>query len=255
MTIDVLPDITVVFLVLFARIGTLVMLMPGLGEQSVPMNVRLALALLLTLVFYPLTAPSLPAGLAENPPALMMAMIREVLVGLGLGLLMRMLMSLTQTAGAIIAQMMGLSFAQSVDPTMGGAQGAILGSFLGVVGITMIFVTDLHHLAIAGLAGSYRVFPPGSFMPIGDMSRMATSTIAGVFVVAVQISAPFIVFGLVFNFALGLLAKLMPQLQVFFLAMPVTIFVGMMLFALLLMTMVTAYLGHLESGLMRLVPR
>ncbi|SON56202.1 flagellar biosynthesis protein FliR [Hartmannibacter diazotrophicus] len=254
MTIQILPGVTVLFFLLFARIGSLVMLMPALGEQTIPVNIRLAMALVLTLVLYPITVTSLPTGLENNAPQMITALVREALIGLALGLLMRILVSLSQTAGAIIAQNMGLSFAQTVDPTM-GQQGAILGSFLGMVGVTMIFVTDLHHVAIAGLAGSYKIFPPGGDFPVGDMAEVATDTIAGVFEVACQISAPFIVFGLVFSFALGILAKLMPQLQVYFLAMPVTIFVGLMLFALLMVPMVMAYVGHIESGLMRLVPQ
>ncbi len=253
MTITILPDVTLRFILLFARIGTLVMLMPGLGEQSVPANIRLALALLLTLVFYPLAFDAFPSGLADDGLRLVQMVMREVIVGLAIGVLMRMMMALSQTAGAIIAQQAGLAFAQSVDPTM-GQQGAVFGSFLGMTGVTLIFLTDLHHVAIAGLAGSYRVFPPEGFMPIGDFSELAVATVAGMFEVACQISAPFIVFGLVFHFALGLLAKLMPQLQVFFLAMPVTVFVGMMLFALLIIAMTTSYLAHVEEGLMRLVP-
>lgn len=254
MIINIAPEVTVLFLLLFARLGAMVMLMPGLGEQAVPARIRLAVALLLTLIFYPLTAPLLPTGLASDPPRLLLLMGQELLLGLALGLLTRMLMAATQVAGATIAFQIGLSFSQTVDPTM-GQQGAIIGSFLAVTGMTMIFLTDLHHVALAGLAGSYRVFPPGEFIPVGDMADAAVRTASEVFAIGVRISAPFIVFGLVFSLGLGVLAKLMPQLQVFFLAMPVTIFVGLVLFALLLITMMTVYLGHLENGLMRLVPR
>ena len=252
MIITVLPDVTVLFLLLFARLGALVMLLPALGEQAIPTRVRLSFALMLTLVFYPLVSGTLPQGLADDTAALLVAMISELLIGLAFGLIARMLLSATQVAGASIASNIGLGFAQTVDPTM-GQQGAIIGSFLAVTGMTMIFATNLHHVAIAGIAESYAMFPPGGALPLADLRDAAIMTVAESFKIGIQISAPFIVFGLVFNLGLGVLAKLMPQLQVFFLAMPVSIFVGLVLFAFLIGTIMTWYLNHVQAGLMRMV--
>jgi flagellar biosynthetic protein FliR len=252
MIIRILPEVTVLFLLLFARLGALVMLLPALGEQAIPTRVRLSFALLLTLVFYPLVSGQLPQGLSDDMPALIFAMVSEILIGLGFGLIARMLLSATQIAGAAIASNIGLGFAQTVDPTM-GQQGAIIGSFLAVTGMTLIFAADLHHVAIAGIAESYTMFPPGGMIPIADLRDAAIMTVAESFKIGVQISAPFIVFGLVFNLGLGVLAKLMPQLQVFFLAMPVSIFVGLILFAFLIATIMTWYLEHVRAGLMRMI--
>ena len=252
MTISVLPGTTVLFLLLFARIGALMMLMPAIGEQAIPGRVRLTLALALTLVLFPLISSTLPQDLLDNTPALLVTLVTEVLIGLGFGLLARILLSATQVAGATIASTIGLGFAQTLDPTM-GQQGAIVGSFLSVTGVMLIFAMDLHHLAILGIADSYEMFPPGLAIPIVDMRDAVIMTIAEAFKVGVQISAPFMVFGLVFNLGLGVLTKLMPQLQVFFLAMPVSIAVGLMLLALLLGTMMSWYLGHVETGLVRLM--
>lgn len=253
MIVSVLPDLTVTFLLMFARLGGLVMLMPGLGEQAVPGRIRLALALLLTLVFYPLDGDRYPDGLAADTPRLIVLFIGELLVGVGVGLLARMLVSAAQVAGTVIAFQIGLSFSQTVDPTM-GEQGAVFASFMAITGTVLIFVLDLHHLAIAGLSGTYDLFPPGAPLMLGDMSRLATETVAGTFRVGVQIAAPFIVFGLVLSLGLGMLAKLIPQMQVYFVAMPLQIWLGLLLFALLLSTMMLAYARHLEEGLMRFLP-
>ncbi|WP_237152574.1 flagellar biosynthetic protein FliR [Oryzibacter oryziterrae] len=253
MIVHVLPDVTVLFLLLFARIGSMVMLMPGVGEQTISATIRLAFALLLTLILYPVEARTLPAGLSDDMNRMLVAMIWEIMIGLGLGLLARLLLSVAQIAGTTIASAIGLGFAQSVDPTM-GQQGAILSSFLSVVGVTLIFATDLHHVAIAGIAGSYKLFPPGEMIPLGDFRDAAIMTIADSFKVGIQISAPFLVFALVFNLGLGVLQKLMPQFQVFFMAMPVTIMLGLVFFAFLIGTIMSLYEGHVETGLMRLVP-
>lgn len=253
MTIRILPEVTVLFLLLFARIGALCMLMPGIGEQTISARVRLTFALLLTAVFYPVLSNRLPAGLANDMNRLIFALIAEVIIGVAIGLTARLLMSVIQVAGTAIASDIGLGFAQSVDPTM-GQQGAIISSFLSVTGMTVIFVTDLHHVAIAGIAGSYTMFPPGEMVPVGDFKDAAILTIAESFKTALQIAAPFLVFALVYNLGLGVLQKLMPQFQVYFLAMPLTIMIGLAIFASLIVTIIGLYRSFLETGLMRLVP-
>lgn len=252
MIIRILPEITVLYLLLFARTGAMVMLMPGLGEQPVSPRIRLAIALTLSLVFYPIVAPLLPQGLVGNTSRLLFAMLWELMIGLGLGLISRALMSAVQTAGTSIATNIGLSFAQTVDPTM-GQQGAIFSSFLSVVGVAIIFTTDLHHIAIAGILDSYQLFPPGAAFPIDDFREAAVMAIAGSFKVGIQISAPFIVFALVFNLGLGVLQRLMPQFQVYFLAAPLTILTGLLMTAVLIGSIMRLYQSHIESGLMRLI--
>ena len=253
MIIRILPEVTVLFLLLFARIGALVMLMPGLGEQTISARVKLSLALLLTMVFYPTLSGKLPTGLANDTNRLIFALISEVLIGIALGLTARLLLSVVQIAGTAIASDIGLGFAQSVDPTM-GQQGAIISSFLSVTGVTIIFMTDLHHVALAGIAGSYTMFPPGEMVPVADFKDAVILTIAESFRTALQISAPFMVFALVYNLGLGLLQKLMPQFQVYFLAMPLTIVIGLAIFASLMVTIFGLYRSFVETGLMRLVP-
>lgn len=253
MIIHILPDVTVLFLLLFARIGALCMLMPGIGEPSLSGHVRLTFGLLLTAVFYPVLSNKLPSGLANDMNRLIFALIAEVIIGVAIGLIARLLMSVIQTAGTVIASDIGIGFAQSIDPTM-GQQGAIISSFLSVTGVTIIFVTDLHHVALAGIAGSYTMFPPGEMIPVGDFKDAAVLTIAESFKTALQIAAPFMVFGLVYNLGLGVLQKLMPQFQVYFLAMPLTILIGFAILASLLVTILGLYRSFLETGLMRLIP-
>ena len=143
-----IPEIATAFMLTFARVGTLVMLMPGIGEQMIPTRARLALALLLTLVLFPLTRTLLPAG--GTPDSVIGVLIGEIAVGFVLGLSARMVVAALQTAGNIVAQQLGLAFAMTVDPAMGGQQAAI-GNFLTLLGITLIFAADLHHLAIAAI--------------------------------------------------------------------------------------------------------
>jgi flagellar biosynthetic protein FliR len=156
--------------------------------------------------------------------------------------------------GSVVAQQLGLGFVTAVDPTQ-GQQGVIVGNFLTVLGVTLVFATDLHHLAIAALDQSYGLFRPGEVPLTGDMAALTTRTIAGAFNIGVQISAPFLVFGLLFNLGLGVLSRLMPQMQVFFIGMPVSILAGLLILFLVLGAMMGTFLGFFEGVMRELAPR
>jgi len=246
MTVSWGPDVAYYFLLLFARVGTIMMLLPAIGEQTIPARIRLGFALAFSFVLYPLIAPELattPATIA----GVVGTVAHEFAVGLIIGGLIRLILVAAQVAGAVIAYQMGLSMAQTADPTQGGVQGAIVGNFLAFTGVTLIFVTDMHHMLLAGVYESYFYFPPDAPLMFGDAAEMAVRIIAGGFVVGVQMAAPLLVFGLVFYLGLGILGRLMPQIQVFFMAMPANIIIGLILFATLLGLMMTWYMTHLES--------
>jgi flagellar biosynthesis protein FliR len=241
-----LPEVAYLYLLLFARVGTMLMLVPALGEQVIPARLRLSFALAFSLVLYPLLSPQLPR-LPPDVFNVIVLLLHELIVGLILGGISRIVVMGAQVAGSVIAFQTGLSVAQTADPTNGGIQGAIIGSFLSFLGIALIFATDLHHLALAAIHDSYMIFSPTTNLMFEDAAQMAIETVAGAFVIGVQMSAPFIVFGLVFYLGVGILGRLMPQLQVFFIAMPATISVGFILLALLLAMMMGWYLMHFES--------
>jgi flagellar biosynthetic protein FliR len=119
----------------------------------------------------------------------------------------------------------------------------------------MIFATDLHHLVIAALNDSYVIFRPGEMPVLGDVANALSTTVAGAFRIGVQIAAPFLVFGLLFNMGLGILAKLMPQMQVFFVGMPLTILIGFLILIMVLGAMMMTFLDYAGGVLHLLAPR
>jgi flagellar biosynthetic protein FliR len=254
MRIDIsfLPALAAAFMLVFARIGTMVMLLPGIGEITVPARIRLTLALVLSAILLPLHRSAYAVDLTAIGPVLLM-MGQELLIGAVLGLTARLAISALQIAGSVVAQQLGLGFVTAVDPTQ-GQQGAIVGNFLTVLGITLIFATDLHHLVIAALNDSYKLFQPGEIPATGDMAELVTRTIGTAFRIGIQLSAPFLVFGLLFNLGLGLLSRLMPQMQVFFVGMPLSILLGFMLLLLVAGAMMSTFLGYLEGVLNVLAP-
>jgi flagellar biosynthesis protein FliR len=243
-----LPGLAAAFLLTFARVGTLLMLMPGIGESFVSARVRLAFALLVSLVLFPMVRPLLPAGGGPASPALVTALIGEVAVGLTLGLAVRLVMAALQTAGNVVAAQLGLSYAMTVDPTMGGQQAAI-GNLLALLGVTLVLATDLHHVALGAIADSYSLLPPAGGPAAADAAALTVKAAGQGFALAIQIAAPFIAFGILFNLGLGVLSRMMPQFQVFFLGAPAMILVGFLVLLAALGAMMAVFLDGLGGFL------
>lgn len=241
-----LPETAFYYMLVFGRVGTMLMLAPALGEAIIPTRLRLSFALMFSLIVFPLVGGALPA-IPATITGMAMMLMREVAVGLILGAIARMIIMATQTAGAIIAFQAGLSMAMASDPSQPGVQGAIIGNFLTLLGVTLVFVLDLHHLVLAAIYDSYSYFPPTGSLMLEDASMAALNALANAFAVGIQMSAPFIVFGLVFYLGLGLLARLMPQLQVFFIAMPANVGIGLLLLMVLLASIMGWYISHFDQ--------
>jgi len=214
----------------FARMGAIVMLLPGIGETFVPPRIRLSFALALSLMLYPTVGPGvppLPAGAGD----LGLAVIRELLIGLMIGAILRLFMSSLAAAGEIVSLQTTLSFAQTANP-MQAQPSTTLGTFLGLIGIVLVFATDLDHLFITAVAKSHDLFPFSRDVPVADSGLLAIQTVGRSFGLGLQLAAPVVVFSLVFNIATGLVGRVMPQFQVFFISTPLTILLGLAVFGL-----------------------
>ncbi len=250
--ISLLPALAATFMLVFARIGAMVMLLPGLGEVNIPARIKLSIALLLTLIILPLHRQAYQVDMSSLAPLLVL-MVHEIVIGIVLGATARVTLSALQVAGSVIAQQLGLGFVTAVDPTQ-GQQGLLIGNFLTILGLTLLFATDSHHLVIAALNESYRIFSPGEFFPSGDVAALATRAFAAAFKIGMQLSAPFLVFGLVFNIGLGVLARLMPQMQVYFVGVPLSIIVGFLILALVISAIMGTFLDYFVSVMHELTP-
>jgi flagellar biosynthesis protein FliR len=215
---------------IFARLGAFVMLIPGIGETFVPARVRLAFAFLFALLLFPIvgaTAPAVPAAVSGAGGAI----IKEVLIGLMMGAILRLFMTSLSTAGEIVSIQTTLSFAQTANPTE-AQPSTSLGTFLGLLGLLLIMTTNLHHLFIAAIVKSYVIFPFTRAVPVADAGQLAIETVSRSFALGLQLAAPVLVFSLVFSVATGLVARVMPQFQVFFVATPLQVLLGLSVFAL-----------------------
>jgi flagellar biosynthetic protein FliR len=249
---DFLAGQAFAFMLLLCRAGAALMSAPGWGEQDLPQTVRLGFALAFTLLLLPALAPILPA-----PPDAIGRAAGLIAVETGVGLLLggaaRLFALALPVAGQITALSLGISNAIVFDPVLAG-QGGVLSRLFGLLAAVLVFATDLWLLPLAALAGSYRVLPAGLAFPAGDAAQLIVHALAGGFALAVQLAAPFILAALVFNGALGLLARLVPQLQVFFVALPIQVLGGLALLAVLLGSVVSAWVGAARLAISTLLP-
>ena len=243
---ELLPAGAFAFILLFVRVGAVVMLLPGVGEMYVPAPVRLALALAISVLLAPVLGGTLPPLPSQPLPTALLVGV-ELFTGIFIGLLVRFLVAALSVAGNVIAVQSGLGAATFFDPIM-ATQNVVFANFLSIVGVTALFVTDLHLMLLRGAVDSYALFPAGLMPMAGDAARHAGDMVSASFRLGIQISAPFIVFGLVFNVGLGLLNRLMPAFQVFFVMTPVQMALSFLLFAITLAAGTSWFLEHVEAG-------
>jgi flagellar biosynthetic protein FliR len=243
-----LSGIILTYLLVFARVGAMIMLLPGFGTMGVPARVRLVIALAIALALTPQVQSAYPAVAPSSITQLTILIIEEVTCGFLVGAMAAIIMSALQVAGFLIASQIGLAYAQTIDPTQ-NTQGAVVGNFMTMLGLVAMFGTNMHHLAIGAIAGSYRMLPPGGVLPTSDMVQLVIQLVSGSFALGFQLAAPFLVFGFAVYAGLGVLARLMPQLQIFFVAVPINIMAGFVILLALLGSIITVFLNYYSTSM------
>ena len=238
------------FLLIFSRIGSAMMLLPGIGQQFVSPNIRLTFALLVSFVMTPVlmdSLPIIPPTVAETS----LLLIGEILIGIFLGLIPRIAMAALQTAGTILALVSSMANMFILDP-ISEQQSSLLSTFLGIMGIVLVFVTDTHHLMLAAITESYTIFIPGGPIAVGDMADILARKTADSFRLGIQLSSPLILTGLAYYVGLGLMGRLMPQLPVFFFGLPAQIATQIVVMIIALPGIMLVFMAYLEGNLINI---
>lgn len=241
-----LPAWAFAFILVMARIGAAISLLPGMGEAEPPVMLRVGLGLGVTGLLLPAIAPSIPPVPEAGAQAAYM-IAAEVITGLWIGWLARMLVLALPIAGQFIAYMLGIANVLQPDPVL-GSQATPIARLLGVAAPLAILVTGLYALPLAALAGSYQLIPPGAMLPAADTAETAVRAAAATFALAVRLASPFLLVSIVWHVATGLLARLVPRLQVYIVVMPGQILGGIALLAVLATALLTAWQASVRDG-------
>lgn len=229
LTLATLPALAFALVLLLGRVGAALTLLPGLGESEPPAMLRAGLAIGIALLLLPTIAPLVPAIPATIPAAAGM-LTAEVVTGLWLGWLARLLTLALPMAGQFISFMLGTTNILVTDPEL-GTQASALQQLFSLLAPLALLISGLYALPLAALAGSYTLIPPGTLLPAGDGTRLATGAVADSFTLALMLASPFVLAGVVWHVVVGLLARLVPRIPVYFVALPGQILGGLLLLA------------------------
>lgn len=239
------------FLLIVCRVGSAFLAMPGFSESDVPTRIRLIFALGLSLALTPLLENKMPA-LPGSALALFVLMAGEMLIGIFLGLLVRTLLTVVHAAGNMIATQSALSVAAAFDPTSAN-QSAVVGNLLSLMALTLFFALNLHHLMIAAVVQSYDVFSPGILPNLSDMATLQSRMLSDCFRLGMILAGPHIAYSLIFYLAGGLMSRLMPNFQVFYVLMTLQIALGLMLLFAIIPVLAQTFANFSQGQLMNLV--
>jgi flagellar biosynthetic protein FliR len=249
-TLPSLPDLlgwSFAFMLVLARFGAAMALLPGVGEASVTPIVRVGLALAITVLLLPGILPLMPP--APDPGIVAASMIAaEVVTGLWLGWLARVLCLALPIAAQFISYLLGISTVLQPDAEL-GPQNTALAAMFGIAVPLVLLVSGLYVLPLTALADSYRLIPPGAALLSADSTAMAVRAVGQSFALSLRLASPFLLASIVWHLAIGLIGRLVPRLQVYFVAMPGQIIGGLALLAGLFSLILAVWQEAVRSGL------
>ncbi len=235
------------FLLVFARLGVVFIMLPGFSAVYVSPRIRLIFALLVTVLAQPMVAALLPPQ-PENPADLVWLVASEMITGGFLGALVQIIMATLELAGQMIATATGITNALTDDPVTQEQSSIVIG-LINLVAVTMIFVTNTHHFLLSAVIDSYNLLTPGARLFTRDMITMIGTLLDRAFYMGIKLAAPFLVFEIVFQVTSGILARLSPQLNVFFVVMPGKIALGFAILMVSLPTIILVFLHFMDNSL------
>lgn len=235
------------FLFVFARVGGAFLFMPFFSSTYVPNRVRLLFALALAVVLTPSLGQYLPPA-PQNVPDLFRLLLLETTVGVFLGMIPFFLMTAIDLTGVNAAMATSFSNATVLDPQT-NVQSTVLTSFLTLTAVLMIVAADLHHVMLGAVLASYKTFPAGQSLLTGDMTRTLARTLGAAFTHGFEIGSPFIVMIVLLYSSMGVMSRLMPQLNIMFVVMPLQVWLGLALTMVSLPMMMWWFLEFFQDGL------
>ncbi len=234
------------FFLCFVRVAACIMVYPTLSDQSINLRTRLMLALVLAVTIYPIVAEGIPLP-PEKSGILAMHILKEMGVGILMALAARFVMAAVSLAGELMGFMTGFQAASMFDPIT-GANSSAIGVFLSLVAGVLLFSFEIHHILIAGLAQSFSVIPVTQGLELSDSLAAITAAINNMMKIGVQLAAPVMVIGFLGYCVFGIFNRMIPQLHVFFISLPISIGVGLIILGISLAGVITLIGQELEKN-------
>ncbi|MEQ8824465.1 MAG: flagellar biosynthetic protein FliR [Filomicrobium sp.] len=236
-------DYVIPTFVIFCRIGGCFMLVPGLSSGRIPVRFRVYIAVAVTLALAPIIVPDYLAAYGKVEGArLVELIINEALVGASIGLSVRVFMAALEFMGTAIAMFIGLGTLPGVSPA--DEPIPALASLISAIAVLLFFLLNLHLEVIRGLVLSFQFVPVGTFFDVQSGLERIALAFSQAFFLVLQISGPFVAYGLMINLLFGLVNKMVPQIPAYFVSIPFLIFGGLLAMYFLLPEMLQIFFQH-----------
>ena len=241
------------FFWVFVRVSIIVFMLPLFGARGLPALWKVGMSVVMAMVLLPVVPapPSYPVTLAD----VLLGVLSEALVGLVLGLAVRILFASVQVAGQFMAFQMGFAMARAMDPQT-GIPSTVLTQFLYLFTILIFFAIDGHHIFVHALANSFYVVPPNSISLNPAVSGLLIKVSGHMFMTGLKIAAPIMVALFLSNMCLGIVARTVPQVNILMIGFPINISLGMIFFSLIIMNLhplITDLTRRMGEFLIRLI--
>ena len=212
----------------FCRIGGCIMIMPGFSSARVPMQVRLFIAVAVSMAILPVMWTDIYPQVTGKGHSYIYLIAAETAVGAVMGLVARYYVLGLQFTGTAITMLMGFASPPSSDVIEDTPENQVT-SLISFTGLMVLFMLDFHHVMIEAIVQSYRAMPIGTpFDPQGVLITL-TDSLSQIFMIMLRLASPFIIYGLLFNVAIGMVNKLAPQIPIYFISQPYLIMGGLFL--------------------------
>ncbi|MEL7255080.1 MAG: flagellar biosynthetic protein FliR [Pseudomonadota bacterium] len=240
--LELTEDVLWLHFIVFLRVAAAISLFPGFGEQTVPMRIKLGLAIMMTMITTPAISPAL-FPFRDDPPPLGLIVLSEAVVGLMIGLGIRLFVMALQTAGTIAAQSTSLS---QILGTQGIEPIPAMGHMLVLGGITLAMILGLHIRLAELIILTYTLFPAAQFPDASAVSVWGIRQVANAFALAFALAAPFVIVSVLYNLTLGIINRAMPQMMVVFVGAPVIVGGGIVILLVMAPTILTLWTDALS---------
>ena len=219
------------YLLIFFRVLSILWLLPIFSMRSVSVLFKVSFAIVTSLLITEVVPYA--ETLNNDPYGMLLAVLREVLIGLSIGFAIRLLFMCVQGAGEIISFQTGFAFARVVDPVSSG-QASVLEQFLYMLGIMIFFSVDAHHIVVRGIYASFKELPLGAATFSGGLFNYFITATGRIFSLGLKFGAPLVVALFLIELALGLLSRMIPTMNIFVEGLPVKVFVSLSVLSLAL---------------------
>ena len=234
------------FILVFSRLASMVSFSPIIGSGAVPVQTKIGFSFLLSLIIYPIVARDLPP-IPGHIILFWILLAREALIGMLIGLISSLMFSAIQLSGQIFGMQIGFGIVNVIDP-LSEEQTSLLGEFVFILAILLFLVMDGHHVFVRIIANSYKIVPMGSFSFTEPLGMEVTRWLTKAYVIAFKIGAPMIFCLLLISAAMGIIARAVPQMNIFIVGLPINIFAGLFVLGATIMLMAYLMRGYFDSA-------